>query len=354
MRIGNREIGPDAPVYIIAEISANHNQSFDEAVRLIDAAHAAGVDAVKLQTYTADTLTIDSPNSYFQVQGTVWEGKNLYQLYQEAFTPWEWQPRLLEYANSLGLQLFSSPFDPTAVDFLEEMGVPAFKVASFELVDIPLLRYIGKRQKPVILSTGMASLTEIEEAVAALRESGASDIALLKCTSGYPASPGEMNLRSIPVLAERFQLPVGLSDHTLGDYAAVAAVSLGARIIEKHITLDRKIPGPDSQFSLEPAEFKRLVDNVRLTEQALGSVFFGTSERESVSKIFRRSLFVVQDIKQGEQLTSNNVRSIRPGHGLAPKYLEQMIGRSAVTDIARGTPLAWAHVGLVKPAGERE
>jgi N-acetylneuraminate synthase len=345
IEIENRHIGLGKPTYIIAEMSANHNQDFDQAVKILEAAKEAGADAIKLQTYTSDTLTIDSDNECFRIKSAIWEGKKLYELYGEAYTPWEWQPKLKEVANGLGLDLFSTPFDPTAVDFLEDMGVPAYKVASFELVDLPLLRKIAETGKPIIMSTGMASLAEIDEAVRTIRHAGGNQLALLKCTSAYPASAEEMNLRTIPHLSQAFGLPTGLSDHTLDIAVPVAAMTLGACIVEKHFTLSRDIAGPDSAFSLEPDEFKAMVDAIRTAEKALGKVHYGVSEHEAKSRVFRRSLFVVKDIEAGEVFTEKNVRSIRPGHGLSPKYLEGVLGRRAAKGIARGTPLAW---GLVK------
>lgn len=345
LNIANRKIGPGCSTYIIAEMSANHGQDFDQAIRILEAAKEAGADAVKLQTYTADTLTINSDQEWFRIKGTAWQGRNLYDLYREAYTPWEWQPRLLEAAKQMGLACFSTPFDATAVDFLESIEVPAHKVASFELVDLPLLKKIGATGKPVIMSTGMATLAEIDEALATLRQAGSREIALLKCTSAYPASASAMNLRTIPHLAEAFGVVAGLSDHTLGIAVPVAAVSLGAKIIEKHLTLSRADGGPDSGFSLEPAEFKAMVAAVREAEQALGEVRYTLSKEEEASRVFRRSLFVVKDVRTGELFTSDNVRSIRPGHGLAPRYLAMILGRRAVSDIERGTPLAWQHVG---------
>jgi N-acetylneuraminate synthase len=343
--IAGRSIAPGKPAYIIAELSANHNQNFDEAVKLVHAAHQAGADALKLQTYTADTLTIDCDRSYFQIgKGTLWEGKNLYKLYGEAYTPWEWQPKLAQLANELGMDCFSTPFDASAVDFLETMNVPAYKVASFEVVDIPLLEKIGSTGKPVIMSTGMASLAEISEAVETLRRAGTGEISLLKCTSAYPASPDTMNLRTIPHLAEAFGVPAGLSDHTLGVAVPVAAVALGACIIEKHFTISRSVPGPDSAFSLEPAEFRAMVDAVRVAEQALGVVQYGLKPSEEASRVFRRSLFIVKDVPKGQPLTSENVRSIRPGHGMSPRHLPEIMGRIASEDLERGTPLQWRHV----------
>ena len=339
--INDHIIGLKERVYIIAEMSANHNQDFDQAVRIIESAKEAGADAVKLQTYTPDTITINCDSDYFRIKGTIWEGKNLYELYGEAYTPWEWQPKLKIIANDLGMDLFSTPFDHTAVDFLEKMDVPVYKVASFELVDIPLLRKIAQTGKPIIMSTGMATLAEIDEAVNAISEAGGNQLALLKCNSAYPAPPEEMNLRTIPHLAEAFGLPVGLSDHTLGIAMPVAAVALGACIIEKHFTLSRDIPGPDSAFSLEPDEFKAMVDAIRTAEKALGKIHYGVSEHEAKSRVFRRSLFVVKDIRAREVFTQENVRSIRPGYGLSPKHVEDVLGRRAAKNIARGTPLAW-------------
>jgi len=341
IKIGQQTIGTGHPVYVIAEVSANHHQDFDQAVKIVCAAKDAGADAVKLQTYTADTMTIASSSGEFRVQGTMWDGRNLYDLYREAYTPWEWQPRLKRAANDLGLDLFSTPFDATAVDFLEEMDVPAYKLASFELVDLPLIEKMARTGKPMIMSTGMSTADEIEESVQTARLAGAGEIALLKCTSAYPAPPDEMNLRTIPELARRFGVPVGLSDHTLGTAVPVAAVALGACIIEKHLTLSRLEPGPDSAFSLEPHEFKAMVDAVRVAEKALGEVHFGFSAREANSRVFRRSLFVVQDVKRGELFTAQNIRSIRPAHGLHTRHLPEVLGRHAACDIERGTPLRW-------------
>jgi pseudaminic acid synthase len=342
MRIGNREIGADHPVYIVAEMSANHAQNFDTALKIVRAAKDSGADAVKLQTYTPDTITIASDRAPFRIGGgTIWDGRNLHDLYGEAYTPWEWQPRLKKAAEDLGMDLFSAAFDSTAVDFLEDMDVPAHKVASFELVDIPLIERMARTGKPLIMSTGMATLEEIDEAVHCARKAGATQIALLKCTSAYPASPDEMNLRTIPEMAKHFGVPAGLSDHTTGIAVPVAAVTLGACIVEKHLTLSRSTPGPDSAFSLEPHEFKAMVDAVRTTEKALGIVKFGVSGREKVSQAFRRSLFVVKDVKQGGVFTAENVRSIRPGHGLHPRHLADVLGKRAASDAERGTPLSW-------------
>ena len=350
-QIANQPIGPGYPVYIIAELSANHNQDFEQAVKILEAARDAGADAVKLQTYTADTITMRSAREEFQVKGgTLWDGRTLHDLYQEAFTPWEWQPRLKAIADEWGLPLFSSAFDATAVDFLEAVNVPAHKIASPELVDIPLIQKMARTGKPLIMSTGMATLEEIEEAVAAARAAGAEQIALLKCTSAYPASPSEMNLRTIPELARRFDVPTGLSDHTMGIEVPVAAVALGACILEKHMTLSRDLKGPDSAFSLNPAEFRNLVQAVRNAEQALGTIHFGVSGREEATRRFRRSLFVVADIKRGEVFSPGTVRSIRPAQGLHPRHLPEVLGRHATRDLTAGTPLAW---DMVEPPTAR-
>jgi pseudaminic acid synthase len=342
LQIGEHRVGPGAPAYVVAELSANHNQNFDQAVRIIQAAKQAGADAVKLQTYTPDTMTIASDREQFRIDGgTLWDGRTLYELYGEAYTPWKWQPKLKQVAADLGMDLFSSPFDATAVDFLEKMDVPAYKVASFELVDIPLIQIVARTRKPMIISTGMATLEEIEEAVQAARQAGATQIALLKCTSAYPATPDELNLRTIPELANRFGCPAGISDHTLGIAVPVAAVTLGACMIEKHITLSRALKGPDSDFSLEPQEFKAMVEAIRTAERGLGEVHFGATPREASSRVFRRSLFVVEDLQHGERFTAQNVRSIRPGHGLHTRHLPEILGRRASRDILRGTPLSW-------------
>lgn len=341
LTIGERRVGPGFPVYVVAELSANHHQNFEQAVELVRAAANAGADAIKLQTYTPDTMTIRCDREEFRIGGgTLWDGRTLYELYAEAQTPWEWQPRLSEVAGELGLDFFSSAFDEGAVDFLEGLRVPVHKVASFELVDIPLIQKMAATGKPLIISTGMATLEEIGEAVQAARQAGANQIALLKCTSAYPAGPEQMNLRTMPELAARFGVPVGLSDHSMDNAVPVAAVALGACIVEKHITLSRSQLGPDSAFSLEPCEFKAMVEAVRTSEKALGQVQFGVSEEEA-SRALRRSLFVVADVKQGDAFTSTNVRSIRPAHGLHTRYLTQILGHRAACDIERGTPLTW-------------
>ncbi|MEW6003019.1 MAG: pseudaminic acid synthase [Nitrospirota bacterium] len=340
--IGKHSVGEDSPVFIVAELSANHRQKFDFAVETIKAMKESGADAVKLQTYTPDTITIDSDNEYFQIkQGTLWDGKTLYQLYQEAYTPWEWQPKLKEIAEDLGLICFSSPFDKSAVDFLEKMDVPAYKIASFEITDIPLIEYIASKGKPVIISTGIATLLDIEEAVKACKKMGNDQIALLKCTSAYPTPLEEVNLKTILNLTETFRTVVGLSDHTLGISVPIAAVALGAKIIEKHFILDRKLSGPDAAFSLEPEEFKAMVNAVREVEKAVGEVSYELTEKMKKGREFSRSLFVVKDVKAGELFTEENVRSIRPAFGLHPRYLNDVLGKKAKVNIKKGTPLHW-------------
>lgn len=342
IKIGKRLIGAGFPVYIVAELSANHNKDFNQAVKLIHAAKDAGVDAVKVQTYTADTLTLQSDKEFFAIkEGSPWSGRTLYDLYSETNMHWEWQPKLKTIANELGLDFFSTGFDFSSVDFLERMDVPVHKIASFEIVDIPLIEKMGRTKKPLIISTGMASVQEIKEAVSAAKEAGAQQIALLKCTSAYPADFKDMNLRSIPQLAKKFKVPIGLSDHTLNPIVAVTAVALGACIIEKHLTLSRQIPGPDSSFSLEPSELKELVMSIRIVEGSLGSKECRLRDCEKSSLVFRRSLFIVKDMKGGDQFSSDNVRSIRPAYGLPPKYLKDCLGKRASRNIEKGTPLSW-------------
>lgn len=346
IQIGSHLVGGNSSVYIIAEMSANHGQNFETALELVHAAKQAGANAIKLQTYTPDTITIDSRRPEFLIgKGTLWEGRNLYELYGEAFTPWEWQPKLKAEAENLGMDCFSTPFDETAVDFLEQMDVPAHKIASFELVDTELLKKVAATRKPVIMSTGMATLAEIDEAVRILRAGGCTQLALLKCTSAYPSLAEDMNLQTIPHLSEAFGVPAGLSDHTLGIAVPVAAVALGACIIEKHFTLSRADGGPDAAFSLEPAEFRAMVDAVRTAEKALGTVNYESTEKEKASRIFRRSLFVVKDMQAGEEFTRENVRSIRPGHGLPVKELNLVLGKTVKQDVTRGTPLSWEMLG---------
>lgn len=329
------------PVFVVAEISGNHNQNFSRAISLIRKAKECGADAVKFQTYTPDTMTVNVDNKYFRIKHPKWEGQTLYELYKRAYTPWSWFKSLKEVADDLGIVFFATAFDKTAVDFLERLEVPIHKIASFELVDLPLIEYIAKTKKTLILSTGMATVSEIEEAVTTARSSGAKDIILLKCVSSYPAKPEEMNLRTIPHMKELFSCPVGLSDHTLGIGVSVTAVSLGAQVVEKHFTLARRIKTPDSFFSIEPRELKELVENVRIVEDAVGKVQYGVTNEERKSRIFRRSLFVVKDMKKDEACTEENIRSIRPGHGLNPKYLSDILSKKARKDIAKGTPLIW-------------
>ncbi|MDF1611972.1 pseudaminic acid synthase [Stygiobacter electus] len=342
IQIGDKFIGDDEKTFIIAELSANHNQKFDIAIQSIKAIKECGADAVKLQTYTPDTITINSDKEYFQIkQGTIWDGTTLYELYKQAFTPWDWQPKLKEYAESLGLICFSSPFDKTAVDFLEGLNVPAYKVASFEITDLPLIEYIAKKNKPIIISTGIATLEEIDEVVKICKDAGNDKIILLKCTSEYPAPIEDANLSAIKFLNDKYNVIAGLSDHTLGIDVPIASVALGAKVIEKHFILDRNIGGPDSSFSLEPNEFKQMVESIRNVEKAIGKPKFELSEKILKSRKFARSLFVVENIEQGEIFTEQNVRSIRPNYGLAPKYLKDVLGRKAKTKIEKGTPLSW-------------
>jgi pseudaminic acid synthase len=347
MALGDRLIGTGHATYVIAELSANHGGSYERAAELVRRAAAAGADAVKVQTYRPETMTIDCSGEPFMVSGgTLWDGRTLFDLYCEAQTPWEWHARLQAEATAAGVDFFSSPFDPSAVQFLAGLGVPVLKIASFELVDHALIRAAAGTGLPLIMSTGMASADEITEGLRVARGGGARGIALLRCNSAYPAPAHEMDLRTIPDMAARWGVPVGLSDHTLGSAAAVAAVALGACVLEKHMTLSRADQTPDSAFSLEPDEFRTMVDEVRQTESALGSVRYGPSEQEKASLAFRRSLFVVADVEQGEPFTGANVRSIRPGHGVAPRHLEAVIGRRAAVPVERGTPLTW---DLIEP-----
>lgn len=342
INISGFEIGEKSSTFIIAELSANHGHDINIAKQTIKAAKEAGADAIKIQTYTADTLTIDCDNDYFKLSsGTIWDGRTFYDLYSEAYTPWEWQKELMEYANELGLLFFSTPFDKTAVDFLEELNVPVYKVASFEIMDIPLIEYIASKGKPVIMSTGVASLSDIEEAVKACKRIGNDQIILLKCTSSYPAKIEDANLNTIPNMKETFGVEVGLSDHTLGITVPVVSIALGAKVIEKHFILDKLIGGPDASFSLEPKEFKQMVEAVRDAEKALGKVDYSMTDKKRNSRLFGRSLFVVKDVKVGEIFTEENVRSIRPSNGLAPKCLKEIVGKVAKMDIRRGTPVSW-------------
>ena len=339
MKIAGRPVGPGAPPLVVAEMSGNHNQSLERALQIVDAAAAAGAHALKIQTYTADTMTLDHSEKEFRVKGGLWDGKSLYQLYQEAHTPWAWHAAIFERARSRGMIGFSSPFDETAVDFLEKLGVPCYKIASFENTDIPLIRKVAATGKPMIISTGMATMAELEESVAAARKAGARDIVLLKCTSTYPATPDDTNILTIPDMRSRFGCEVGLSDHTIGIGVAVASVALGACAIEKHFTLRRTDGGVDSAFSLEPEELKNLVLETERAWQSLGAVRYGATEKEKPSLAFRRSLYVVEDLKAGDVLTRENVRAIRPGLGLPPKHLDAVLGKRIAKDARRGTPL---------------
>lgn len=339
MEIGNKKIDYNEPTFIIAELSANHLQNFDIAVETIKAMKDSGADAIKFQTYTPDTITIDCENEYFQIkQGTIWDGQVLYNLYETAYTPWDWQPKLKKIAEDLGLIVFSSPFDKTSVDFLEEMNVPAYKIASFEITDIPLIEYVASKGKPIIISTGIANLEDIELAIKTCLDVGNNQIALLKCTSSYPSPLDEINLNTIPDMIEKFDCVIGLSDHTLGGEVSTAAVALGAKIIEKHFILDRNMGGPDSDFSMEPHEFKNMVNSIRNIEKALGTVNYELSDKMKANREFSRSLFVVEDIKMGEVITENNVRSIRPGFGLHPKYLNEILGKKVNKPLKKGIP----------------
>ncbi|MCB2340761.1 pseudaminic acid synthase [Clostridium estertheticum] len=342
IKVNDIVIDDNSPVFIVAEISANHNGNFDNAVKLIKEAAKAGVDAIKLQTYTADTITIDCDNQYFQIkQGTLWDGRNLHDLYKEAYTPWDWQPKLKKIAEEEGLICFSSPFDKTAVDFLEDMNVPVYKVASFEITDIQLIEYMASKGKPMILATGIATLSEIQEAIDACKRVGNNQIAILKCTSAYPAPLEDMNLKTIPNIAETFNVVSGLSDHTIGISVPIAAVALGAKIIEKHFTLCRADGGPDAAFSLEPDELKAMVKSIREIEKALGTITYDLTDKMKNSRAFSRSLFVVKDIKKGEIFSESNVRSIRPGYGMHTRYYNDIIGKMAKINISKGTPMEW-------------
>lgn len=344
MNIGHHNT--DEKVFIIAELSANHNGSLDTALKTITAMKESGADAIKLQTYTPDTITLDCDSELFTIsQGTLWDKRKFHDLYAEAMTPWEWHPILFDHAKSLGMEAFSSPFDTSAVDFLSELEVPAYKIASFEITDIPLIEYTASKGKPIIISTGIATLNDIEDALEACKRMGNDQITLLKCTSAYPAALEEMNLLTIDDMKSRFGVNVGLSDHTMSLSAPVAAVALGARVIEKHFILDRGMGGADSAFSLEPDEFKAMVDAVRDTEKLLGKVTYELSEKSLKSREFSRSLFIAEDVKAGEAITTVNVRSVRPGFGLAPKYLSEILGKSFTADASKGTPLSWEHIG---------
>mgnify|MGYP003564442060 FL=1 len=339
--IAGRKIGADHPPYVIAELSANHNGDLDMALRLIVAAKQSGADAIKIQTYRPDTITLNSDRPEFRISGGLWGGRTLYELYEEAHTPWEWHKTLFDHARAQGITAFSSPFDSTAVDLLEDLGAPAYKIASFEAVDLPLIRYVAGTGKPMIISTGMADATEIAEAIEAARECGCKELAILHCVSGYPSPAFDYNLRTITDMIDRFEVVTGLSDHTIDNTTAITSVALGARIIEKHFTLDRNGGGPDDSFSLEPADLTALCGSARTAWDALGAVDYGRKSSEVGNVIFRRSLYVTQNIAKGEVITADNVRSVRPGYGLAPKHYEAVLGRVAARDLVFGEPLLW-------------
>ena len=347
MLIGNRKIGRDAPPFVIAEMSGNHNQSLERALKIVDAAAAAGAHALKLQTYTADTMTlaINEGEFFINDEGSLWKGQSLHDLYKLAYTPWEWHAPIMRRAGELGMLCFSSPFDETAVDFLASLDVPAYKIASFENVHLPLIRKAAATGKPVIISTGMATLAEIDDAVKAARDAGCRDLILLKCTSTYPATPESSNVLTIPDLRERFDCEIGLSDHTMGLGAAVAAVAHGATVIEKHFTLRRADGGVDSTFSLEPEELRALVIETERAWQSLGEISYGPGDAEKKSLIFRRSIYIAADLKAGDVLTDKNLRCVRPGLGLPPKFYDELLGRRVNQDVKKGTPMAWTLVG---------
>lgn len=339
INIAGRKIGPDYPPYVISELSANHNGRLETALAIVEAAKAAGADAVKLQTYKPDTITLDSDAEEFRIKGGLWDGSTLYDLYQEAHMPWEWHKPLFDHARKLGITMFSSPFDPTAVDLLEDLGAPAYKIASFEAVDLPLIRYVAATGKPMIISTGMADDEEIAEAIEAAHDGGCTELAILHCVSGYPAPADDYNLRIIPDMIERFGLVTGLSDHTLDNTTAIASVALGASLIEKHFTLDRNGGGPDDSFSLEPPEMAALCRDAKTAWAALGKVDYGRKSSEEGNVQFRRSLYFVRDLKAGEMITADAVRSVRPGYGLAPKHLDEILGRHVVRDVVAYTAI---------------
>lgn len=345
--INGRTIGNNFPAYVIAEMSGNHNLDFDRAVKIIKAAKDSGADAIKIQTYTADSITLNCDNSFFQItQGTIWDGTTLYKLYEKAYTPWEWQPKLQKIAEGLGLDFFSSPFDFASVDFLEKMSVPAYKIASFEITDIPLIKKIAKLGKPVIISTGIARLSDIELAVDTCKQVGNEDIILLKCCSEYPTPYEDINLKTLPSMGETFDCVVGLSDHTLGTTVAGASVALGGKVVEKHLTLSRAEGGVDSAFSMEPAEFRKMVDDIRIIEQALGKVTYELTEKQKAEREHSRSLFIAENMNKGDVFTSANLRSVRPGFGLHTKHYEELLGKKINRDIKMGTPMSWNFVEL--------
>lgn len=340
--VNNKTIDSDSPVYIIAEMSGNHNMDYNRAVKILQAAKEAGADAIKIQTYTADTITLNCDDPCFQItQGTIWDGKTLHKLYEEAYTPWEWQPKLQKVANELGLDFFSSPFDFSSVEFLEKMNVPAYKIASFEITDIPLIRKVARIGKPMIISTGIATLSDVELAVKTCKDEGNNDVILLKCCSAYPTPYEDINLKTMLNLTNTFDCIVGLSDHTMGDAVAVASVAMGAKVVEKHLTLSRSDGGVDSAFSMEPKEFRQMVDNIRIVEKAMGKVTYELTDKQMGERQHARSLFVAQDIKAGETLTEENMRSVRPADGLHTKYYDELLGKRVRKNVKLGTPISW-------------
>lgn len=342
IKIGNRVLNNDSQTYIIAEMSGNHNMDYNRAVKIVEAAKEAGADAIKLQTYTADTITLNSDAPCFQItQGTLWDGTTLHKLYEEAYTPWDWQPKLKELANSLGMDCFSSPFDFTSVDFLEKMDVPAYKIASFEITDIPLIKKVAETGKPVIISTGIATVEDIELAIKTCKDAGNENVILLKCSSAYPAPYESINLNTMVDMAEKFGCIMGLSDHTMGSAVSIAAVAMGAKVIEKHLTLARADGGVDAAFSMEPEEFKEMVEGIRNVEKAKGIVSYELTEKQKSQRTFSRSLFIAADIKAGEVLTPENLRSVRPANGLHTKYYEELLGRKVIRDCKYGEPMSW-------------
>ena len=348
MHIANRTISGEHPPYLIAEMSANHNGSIETAKKIIETAHQCGADAVKLQTYRPDTITLDCDSADFQIRGGLWDGRTLYELYRDAHMPWDWHEPLFEHARKVGITIFSSPFDTTAVDLLEDLNAPAYKIASFEAIDLPLIKYAAATGKPMIISTGMADKEEIAEAVDAARSGGCTEIAVLHCVSGYPAPAGDYNLRTIADMADRFGLVTGLSDHTIDNTTAITSVAMGASIVEKHFTLNRQGGGPDDSFSIEPQELKALSTGLRTAWESLGQVDYGLKSSEVGNAVFRRSLYVVKDIAPGEVLSASNIKSIRPGYGVAPKFIDQFLGRVAVCSVKRGSPVTWELIGESK------
>lgn len=345
IQIAGRDIGIEFPPFLIAEMSANHNGSLDTALKIIEVASQNGADAVKLQTYRPDTITMDHDSKEFQIHGGLWDGRTLYELYQEAHMPWEWHQPLFAHARKIGITMFSSPFDTTAVDLLEDLNAPAYKIASFEAIDLPLIKYVAATGKPMIISTGMADIEEIQEAVDAARSGGCKEVAVLHCVSGYPAPAADYNLRTIADMASRFGLVTGLSDHTIDNTTAITSVAMGASIIEKHFTLNRQGGGPDDSFSVEPHELQALSSGLRTAWEALGQVDYGLKSSEVGNAVFRRSLYVVRDIAQGEVLTAGHIQSIRPGYGVPPKHLDRFIGKIAARSATRGTPVSWDMIG---------